>query len=42
MCPKSLELLSKAILIDIDYNLRDEDCNKMAAGINKVLSAYLK
>lgn len=42
MCPKSLELLSKAILIDIDYNFSETDCNYIAAGINKVLSAYLK
>jgi 8-amino-3,8-dideoxy-alpha-D-manno-octulosonate transaminase len=42
MCPKSLDLLSKAILIDIDYNLQDDDCNKIAMAINKVLSVYLK
>ena len=41
MCPNSLELLSRAILIDINYNLNDEDCNKMAAAINKVLNVYL-
>lgn len=42
MCPRSLDLLSKAILIDIDYNLQDDDCGKIAAAINKVLNAYLK
>ncbi len=42
MCPKSLDLLSKAILIDIDYNFGDEDCNKISTAINKVLSVYLK
>lgn len=42
MCPKSLELLSRAILIDIDYNLRDDDCEQIAAAVNKVLSVYLK
>jgi 8-amino-3,8-dideoxy-alpha-D-manno-octulosonate transaminase len=41
MCPNSLELLSKAILIDIDYNLQDDDCNQLATAINKVLSVYL-
>jgi dTDP-4-amino-4,6-dideoxygalactose transaminase len=41
MCPKSLELLSRAILIDIDYNFSETDCNLIAAGINKVLNAYL-
>jgi hypothetical protein len=42
MCPKSLELLSKAILVDIDYNLSETDCGLIASGINKVLSVYLK
>lgn len=42
MCPKSLELLSRAILIDIDYNFSETDCNQITAGINKVLNAYLK
>ncbi|OHB59729.1 MAG: hypothetical protein A2Y12_14790 [Planctomycetes bacterium GWF2_42_9] len=42
MCPRSLELLSKAVLIDIDYNLSDDDCNKISTAINKVLSVYLK
>jgi hypothetical protein len=42
MCPKTLELLSKAILIDIDYNFSDEDCTKISAAINKVLKVYLK
>ncbi|OPZ97860.1 MAG: L-glutamine:2-deoxy-scyllo-inosose aminotransferase [Planctomycetes bacterium ADurb.Bin412] len=41
MCPKSLELLSRAILIDIDCHLQTEDCDKIAAAINKVLRAYL-
>ena len=42
MCPKTLDLLSKAILVDIDYNLQDDDCNKIATAINKVLRVYLK
>jgi hypothetical protein len=42
MCPRSLELLSKAILIDINYNYTDEDCAAISDGVNKVLSAYLK
>jgi hypothetical protein len=42
MCPKTLELLSKAILIDIDYNFSDEDCTKISTAINKVLGVYLK
>lgn len=42
MCPRMLDLLSKAILFDIDGNYSDEDCGKIAAGINKVLHVYLK
>lgn len=42
MCPNSLNLLSKAIMLDIDYNFQDDDCNMIASAINKVLSAYLK
>lgn len=42
MCPRTLELLSRAILIDINYNFSDEDCAKISAAINKVLSVYLK
>jgi len=41
MCPNTLELLSKAILVDIDYNFGDEDCAKISGAINKVLHAYL-
>jgi len=42
MCPKSLQLLSRSILIDIDYNLSDYDCEAIAAAINKVLRVMLK
>ncbi|KKT07623.1 MAG: Glutamine-scyllo-inositol transaminase [Parcubacteria group bacterium GW2011_GWA2_43_17] len=41
MCPKTLELLSRAILIDIDYNFGDEECNKISTAINKVLNVYI-
>jgi dTDP-4-amino-4,6-dideoxygalactose transaminase len=41
MCPKTLELLSKAIMIDIDYNYSEADCNAIATGINKVLTTIL-
>lgn len=42
MCPRSLELLSRAIMVDINYNLTADDCGKIAEGINKVLGAYCK
>jgi 8-amino-3,8-dideoxy-alpha-D-manno-octulosonate transaminase len=39
MCPRTLELLSRAIMIDINWHYSDADCDNIAAGINKVLSA---
>ena len=42
MCPRTLELLSRTILVDIDYNYSDSDCAVIAAGINKVMRAMLK
>jgi 8-amino-3,8-dideoxy-alpha-D-manno-octulosonate transaminase len=41
MCPKTLDLLSRSIMIDIDYNYTSDDCRKIADGINKVLEALL-
>ncbi|HUS72044.1 MAG TPA: DegT/DnrJ/EryC1/StrS family aminotransferase [Sedimentisphaerales bacterium] len=42
MCPRALDLLSRAILVDIDYNYSDKDCTAIANGINKVLRAMLR
>ena len=42
MCPRTLDLLSRAILVDINYNYSDGDCAAIANGINKVLRAILK
>jgi 8-amino-3,8-dideoxy-alpha-D-manno-octulosonate transaminase len=42
MCPRTLELLSRAIMVDIDYNYSESDCAAIAAGINKVLRTVLK
>lgn len=41
MCPRTLDLLSRAILLDIDYNHSEEDCAAIARGINKVFRALL-
>lgn len=38
MCPRTLELLSRAIMIDINWHYSDEDCDKIALGINRALS----
>ncbi|MBN1553477.1 MAG: DegT/DnrJ/EryC1/StrS family aminotransferase [Phycisphaerae bacterium] len=37
MCPRTLGLLSRAIMVDVDTNLSDADCDAVAEGINKVL-----
>jgi dTDP-4-amino-4,6-dideoxygalactose transaminase len=42
MCPRTLDLLSRAILVDIDYNYSEQDCAAIAGGINKVLQALLR
>lgn len=42
MCPRTLELLSRAIMVDLNYNYSDADCAAIAGAINKVLRAYLK
>jgi len=42
MCPRTLDLLSRAILMDINYNYSDDDCAAIANGVNKVLNVHLK
>ncbi|MBW8042089.1 MAG: DegT/DnrJ/EryC1/StrS family aminotransferase [Planctomycetes bacterium] len=42
MCPRALDLLSRAIIVDINYNYSDRDCAAIANGINKVLRAMLR
>ena len=39
MCPRTLDLLSRAIMIDINWQYSDEDCDRIALGINRALSA---
>jgi 8-amino-3,8-dideoxy-alpha-D-manno-octulosonate transaminase len=39
MCPRTLEHLSRAILIETHWEYRPADCRAIAAGINKVLAA---
>jgi len=42
MCPRTIDLLSRAIMVDVDYNYSDKDCAAIASGINKVLRTMLK
>jgi 8-amino-3,8-dideoxy-alpha-D-manno-octulosonate transaminase len=42
MCPRTLDLLSRAVLLDINNNYSDSDCAAIAGGINKVLRATLR
>jgi hypothetical protein len=39
MCPKALDCLSRAIMIDVKWAYSAADCNAIAAGVNKVLRA---
>ena len=41
MCPRTLDLLSRAILLDINWNYSARDCSAIALGINKVLRTIL-
>lgn len=41
MCPRTLDLLSRALLVDVDYTLTEEESLAIAAGINKVLRVVL-
>ena len=41
MLPKTLDLLSKSIQIDIPPQLTEEDCHMIAQGVDKVADAYL-
>jgi 8-amino-3,8-dideoxy-alpha-D-manno-octulosonate transaminase len=42
MCPRALDLLSRAILLDVNWNYSPQDCAAIALGVNKVLRAVLK
>ncbi|MFH1006190.1 MAG: DegT/DnrJ/EryC1/StrS family aminotransferase [Candidatus Latescibacterota bacterium] len=42
LCPRTLDLLSRAILVDIDTHYSEADCTAIAEGINKVLRTLLK
>ena len=39
MCPRTLDYLSRAILIDVKWSYSAADCKAIAAGVNKVLRA---
>ncbi len=42
MCPRALDLLSRAIMLDVNWNYSPLDCAAIALGINKVLRTILK
>ncbi|MDX9974276.1 MAG: DegT/DnrJ/EryC1/StrS family aminotransferase [FCB group bacterium] len=42
MCPRTLELLSRTIMLDIHHAYTEEDCAAIARAINKVFNAYLR
>ncbi len=42
MCPRTLDLLSRSIIVDIDYRYSDRECAAIASGINKVLRTIFK
>jgi 8-amino-3,8-dideoxy-alpha-D-manno-octulosonate transaminase len=42
MCPRTLDLLARALLMDIDYTLTEDECAAIAHGVNKVFRALLR
>jgi dTDP-4-amino-4,6-dideoxygalactose transaminase len=40
LCPRTLDLLSRAIMIEINWHYSDEDCDRIALGINRGLSRF--
>ena len=42
MCPRTLDLLARAVIIDINRHSSEEDCAAIAWGVNKVLRALLR
>jgi len=42
MCPRALDLLSRAIMLDVSWNYSPQECAAIALGINKVLRTILK
>ena len=41
MCPRTLDLLGRAVMIDVDPNWTDKECDMIARGVNKVVRAHL-
>jgi hypothetical protein len=41
MCPRTLDLLGRSVHIEINPHYREEDCQAIAGGINKVLQRLL-
>jgi dTDP-4-amino-4,6-dideoxygalactose transaminase len=37
MCPRTLDLLSRAVMVDIHWRYSDQDCDNIALGINRAL-----
>lgn len=42
ICPRALSLLSRAILLDINWKYSSQDCSAIALGINKALGVILQ
>ncbi len=42
MCPRTIDFLSRALMLDINRNYTEADCDAIALGINKVLRTVLK
>jgi dTDP-4-amino-4,6-dideoxygalactose transaminase len=41
MCPKSADLLARAVHVNVPPQMTDADCDMIAEAIRKVANAYL-
>ena len=41
LCPRSVDLLSRSVLINVPPQMTDDDCDMIAEGVRKVANAYL-
>jgi 8-amino-3,8-dideoxy-alpha-D-manno-octulosonate transaminase len=42
MCPRTVDLLARAVMVDVEHSYTEDDCAAIARGINKVMRALLR
>jgi hypothetical protein len=39
ICPRALDLLSRAVMVDINWHYSEDDCRQIAEAINRALQS---